>query len=199
MIEMSDTKKRIIEAAQKLFAENGYRTTTTRSIAKEAHVSELTLFRNFETKERLLSAVIDNMFDLGSFRSAAPIERTGILEEDLFSLVKLIRTNIRKRKDLYRLLLMEHSTNELVRDKLRVMPGSIKTMMVGIMGDILRPHARDDIDVETASVFFMSYFFRSEIFCMMVGEDPFHEVDDRRTREAIDIFLHGVLGREAVR
>jgi AcrR family transcriptional regulator len=44
----------ILEAAARLFGERGYRGTTTRHIAREAGVSEVTLFRQFGTKDALL-------------------------------------------------------------------------------------------------------------------------------------------------
>ena len=54
----TETKERILKAALKLFAANGYKGATTRAIAKEAGVSELTLFRSFKTKENLLNEVV---------------------------------------------------------------------------------------------------------------------------------------------
>jgi AcrR family transcriptional regulator len=44
----------ILEAAARLFEDRGYRGATTRLIAMEAGVSEVTLFRHFGTKEALL-------------------------------------------------------------------------------------------------------------------------------------------------
>jgi AcrR family transcriptional regulator len=47
-------RSHILEAAASLFGEHGYRGTTTRRIAFDAGVSEVTLFRIFGTKEELL-------------------------------------------------------------------------------------------------------------------------------------------------
>lgn len=44
----------ILEAAASLFGQHGYRGTTTRRIASDAGVSEVTLFRLFGTKDELL-------------------------------------------------------------------------------------------------------------------------------------------------
>lgn len=48
----------ILEAAARLFGDHGYRGATTRRIALEAGVSEVTLFRQFGTKEALLREAI---------------------------------------------------------------------------------------------------------------------------------------------
>ncbi len=53
-----DIQHRILEAAARVFAEGGFRGATTRRIAQEAGVNEITLFRHFGSKERLLLAAI---------------------------------------------------------------------------------------------------------------------------------------------
>ena len=54
------TKARLIEAALDLFAERGVTETTTKAVAERAQVNEVTLFRNFGNKYRLLLAVIED-------------------------------------------------------------------------------------------------------------------------------------------
>jgi AcrR family transcriptional regulator len=49
-----ESKERILEAAVRVFAEAGTRGATTRRIAEEAGVNEVTLFRHFGSKDRLL-------------------------------------------------------------------------------------------------------------------------------------------------
>ncbi len=57
---MEDTRERILQAAHAVFSTEGYRGATTRRIAAEAGVNEVTLFRLFETKEDLLAAAVDH-------------------------------------------------------------------------------------------------------------------------------------------
>ena len=54
------TKARLIEAALDLFAERGVTETTTKAVAERARVNEVTLFRNFGNKYRLLLAVLED-------------------------------------------------------------------------------------------------------------------------------------------
>jgi len=51
-------KKDILDAALKLFTENGARATSTKSIASEAETSEALIFKHFGTKEKLLEEII---------------------------------------------------------------------------------------------------------------------------------------------
>ena len=52
------TEQRILDAALKVFASEGYTGATTRKIAEEANVAEVTLFRKFQSKENLLREVL---------------------------------------------------------------------------------------------------------------------------------------------
>lgn len=55
-----DSRTRIVEAALRVFAETGYRGATTRRIAQEADVNEVTLFRHFGSKEELIRAALEH-------------------------------------------------------------------------------------------------------------------------------------------
>jgi len=52
----------LISAAARVFARDGLDGATTRAISREAGVNEVTLFRNFGTKERLIEAVVGSEF-----------------------------------------------------------------------------------------------------------------------------------------
>ncbi|MBW1921756.1 MAG: helix-turn-helix transcriptional regulator, partial [Deltaproteobacteria bacterium] len=52
-----DSKTRIIEAAKKLFAEQGYQKTTISEIAKVAGLSDAAIYEYFEGKEDLLLTI----------------------------------------------------------------------------------------------------------------------------------------------
>lgn len=53
-----DTKQKIIDASMHIFTERGYLKTSTKAIAKEASVSEMTLFRKFKTKQNLFETML---------------------------------------------------------------------------------------------------------------------------------------------
>jgi AcrR family transcriptional regulator len=52
------SRERILEAAGRVYAKHGFRGATTRLIANEAGVNEVTLFRTFGSKSALLQAVL---------------------------------------------------------------------------------------------------------------------------------------------
>src|SRR5260370_12547900 len=59
------TKQRILAAAELVFSRDGFHGATTREIAREAGVNEVTIFRHFHTREDLLRPTLE--------RGCAPI------------------------------------------------------------------------------------------------------------------------------
>ncbi len=64
----NETSKKIMKVALKLFSEQGYYPTTTKQIAEEAGVNELTIFRHFGSKRNLFQVtteyyVLDSKID----------------------------------------------------------------------------------------------------------------------------------------
>ena len=55
-----DRRQEILAAAMRLFAQKGFRGTTTRDLATQAEVNEAIIFRHFKTKEELYSAIIES-------------------------------------------------------------------------------------------------------------------------------------------
>ena len=53
-----ESKNRILAAAARVYAEHGFRGSTTRRIADVAGVNEVTLFRHFKSKEALLAQAL---------------------------------------------------------------------------------------------------------------------------------------------
>ena len=54
-----ERRRVLIDAALALFAQNGFRGTTTKEIAQAAQCSEATLFKHFATKEELYSSILE--------------------------------------------------------------------------------------------------------------------------------------------
>ncbi|MES2523962.1 MAG: TetR family transcriptional regulator [Gemmatimonadota bacterium] len=54
----TDTRARLLEATTRVYAQHGYAGATTRQIAKAAGVNEVTLFRQFHSKDALIDEAL---------------------------------------------------------------------------------------------------------------------------------------------
>ena len=59
-VSAAERRRQILQAATRLFAQRGFRGTTTRQIAEQVGMNEAILFRHFPQKEALSWAVIDS-------------------------------------------------------------------------------------------------------------------------------------------
>jgi len=113
-----ELRERILKAAADVYAASGFRGATTRRIAEHAGVNEVTLFRHFGSKTRLLQEAMS----CAGFVSAhcelpeAPVHPRAELAEwaarthaDLFAKRSLIRTAMGEIEERPDFLLTKHS------------------------------------------------------------------------------------------
>lgn len=80
---MKNTHERIIAASKELFEKKGFAATTTKEIANLAEVSEVTLFRHFETKRNLFDKTLHSCIHPYKLKSYLANDVTYDLEHDL--------------------------------------------------------------------------------------------------------------------
>ncbi|MEY2608341.1 MAG: hypothetical protein QOH31_6195 [Verrucomicrobiota bacterium] len=90
-------------AAGRILVRSGLKAATTRRIAAEAGLSEMTLFRRFGTKERLLSAVMDRLLLEETARVPIAQGTPGDLRTRLLECVKVQVTFINRNLPLIRI------------------------------------------------------------------------------------------------
>ena len=100
----SKARDRILNAAARVFARDGLGGATTRDIAKAAQVNEVTLFRHFGTKERLIATVIGQTFKP---QESTPIPHTGDLRSDLTAFARTYEAQLLANLPLVRTCLAE--------------------------------------------------------------------------------------------
>jgi AcrR family transcriptional regulator len=60
-LNAADRRRQLLNVAKRLFAQNGYKFTTTANIAKAANVTEPILYRHFRSKKNLFLEVINEI------------------------------------------------------------------------------------------------------------------------------------------
>jgi len=119
------TKERIIKSATKLFAEKGFSATTTAEIAKEAQISEATIFKYFKDKQTLLKEVFKQAYlillkEVALMPLVENIEKNKDLEplEFLHSIIQERFDFISKNVELIKILIIEVQYNKELHKQL---------------------------------------------------------------------------------
>lgn len=110
-------KKKVLTTALKLFANNGFHATTTAKIAKQAGVSEGTIYKYFSSKDDLLAKLLQPILMEIKHNFFSSLDD----KDDLTTLVGFIVTNrikfIEDNFDFIRVIFQEVLTGHLVDDK----------------------------------------------------------------------------------
>jgi AcrR family transcriptional regulator len=106
-IEDQTTKEKILESALRLFSQKGYLGATTREIAKEAGIAEVTLFRHFPSKEKLLEGVLKNYSFLPELKHLIPEIYHLKYEDALFLIIRTFLKTLFLRKDISKIMKTE--------------------------------------------------------------------------------------------
>ncbi len=99
------TRDRILEAAKGEFGERGIEAATTRGIAKRAGCNEVTLFRHFESRQKLLAAVVQDTS--AEFQKLCDCHEmfSGDLIEDLSHFAKVYDESLQRCEGMARALI----------------------------------------------------------------------------------------------
>jgi AcrR family transcriptional regulator len=101
-------RERLLAGAAAVFARDGLQGATTRAIAREAGVNEVTLFRLFQSKEKLLAAVVGQTFDDQPGPPAAALPGfSGDLRKDLAAYVEIYCARLTANLPLIRTMIGE--------------------------------------------------------------------------------------------
>jgi AcrR family transcriptional regulator len=192
------TKQLLLEATLKLISEKGYLGATTREIAQEAGVTELTLFRHFGTKERLFEALLRNHTFLPKLKELLP-ELDGLSYEDS---LKLIATrfllSLKERKSMVKIMYSEvtiypekikYLYNKFVED-LRL---TLASYFKGLQKNGLLRSVSPEMAAQLFLGILFSYFRTEEI---MREGGMRKQAMEKSIDEFVDIFMFGTMKNE---
>ena len=105
-----EIREQILESALEVFIENGYNKSTTQGIADAAAISEVTLFRYFDSKKEIFTESIEPILLSTLRKSMVEAKDLNPQEKLKYILTERLRIII-KHKDVIRLILMESEIN----------------------------------------------------------------------------------------
>lgn len=193
----AQTRTRILNAAQKLFASQGFDGTTTRDLAQAAGVAEGTLFRHFPNKKAILVEVatagwveiltdlLTELSEMGSYKAVAQVMRRRMW-------------NLQKNAEMMRVCFMEVQFHPDLRDR-------IQSEVINKMTDVAEAFfqtAMDkgiyrQMDAKLVAKVFLGMFAVAGFSDKTVMEPDATPQEMQQMAEGLaDIFLNGVLAKE---
>ena len=192
-----DTRTKILQAALKLFARQGYDGTTTKDLAKSAQVAEGTVFRHFTNKKAILIEVatagwVDILTDLlmelsemGSYKAVSQVMRRRML-------------NMRKNSDLMRVCFIEAQYHPELRDSIQAeVIDKMTDVAEAFFGTAMSKGIYRQMNPKIVAKVFLGIFaiagFSEET---ILDPDSSPQAMQEMAEGISDIFLRGVLNNE---
>ncbi|WP_026732808.1 TetR/AcrR family transcriptional regulator [Fischerella sp. PCC 9605] len=193
----AQTRSRILQAARRLFASQGFDGTTTRDLAQAAGVAEGTLFRHFPNKKAILVEVatagwveiltdlLTELSEMGSYKAVAQVMRRRMW-------------NMQKNADLMRVCFMEAQFHPDLRDR-------IQSEVIAKMTDVAEAFFQTAMDRGiyrqmdaklVAKVFLGMFAIAGFSHNTLMEPNAPPEKMQQMAEGLADIFLNGVLARE---
>ena len=187
-----ETRTRILEAAYRLFIENGYNATAMRAISKEAGVTVGAIYNHFHTKEDIWREVLQKKHPyheiIPLFLAAGGETNAEVVQSVAHGMVN----ELRKRPDLLNLMFIE-----IVEFQARHIPELFR-MILPEFGKLQGyfTNKRDklrNIPVETLVRSFVGLFFSFYVTEIFMKTSGYFMPDNDSLDQYIDLFLYGIL------
>ncbi len=167
-----DIRDRILEAAARVYALHGYRGATTRLIANEAGVNEVTLFRTFGSKDSLFEELARGQANAAVVAELP--ERPVHPERELTKWCRSVLDTLTQHRSFLRKSMSEMEERPLAAEAACKGPNCASEMLERYV-EALKTHrlAHPEGETETAISMFMSSLF-GDAMCreMMPGAFP---------------------------
>lgn len=194
-MKRKDTKDKILESALRLFSKKGYLGATTKEIAKEAGIAEVTLFRHFPSKAVLFEDTIKSYSFLFTLKGMLPELKEMDYRDALVEIARRFLNKLSERKDLIRIM---HAERHLY-------PSKVKEIYHNFIGEIFKTLASYfkylqgrkvlmDFNPEFGARAFMGMFFSYFNAREFLMRKRYRFADDNIViEEFVNIFVNGTL------
>lgn len=191
---MVSTEDKILDATIELLDNEGINGATTRKIASEAGVNEVTVFRKFKNKKRLLRAAKErgaNQF-LEELETLFDIDEVDDVEAYLMAIWKNASKKIDKRINLIRISMEEVRGIPLEDKVFPKISRLIKQHLAEYFQKLIDRGIVKDIDPDAAAMTIFSIVFHITIYGKIYEQYP-EETMEETMEKSLKIFLYGIL------
>lgn len=198
---MAVKDEEILKAAMKTIVREGYDGATTKLIADEAGINEVTLFRKFHSKENILQAVIMQQRDNALQALTSAFLGRGVHEDDKGNAPRIATTLtelgyrliefMKTRMDLMILLISEGRRKPSVAKVISSIPQDMIVQLRKLFEEQMRLKKIRDVDPQLAAVTFLGFLFYYSLMKELFNDKVIKE--NKGILEGfVDIFLNGV-------
>ncbi|GMU60549.1 MAG: hypothetical protein AMXMBFR34_23120 [Myxococcaceae bacterium] len=200
-MDATQTRERILDAADALFGELGFDVTTTRDIAERSGVNKALIHYHFGTKDDLLEALLEGYYaKLGEALTAALGRRKGLAAQ-VEDVLDAYADFLAEHRSFTRIVQREVASGRHVE---RVVQRTLPMFQLGMtwLDEALTGAPRDFDAVQVLTTVYgmvVTWFTYGEVLRQLSGKDPFAPAAlaarKRHVKKVVSLLLAEVEGR----
>lgn len=164
------TSDKLLSAAIDLMAEKGYHATTTKEIAAAAGVNEVTLFRHFGSKQKLLEAAFDRYHYGDEMTKLFKEKLEGELHPDLLLISRTYHTIMTRNRKMIMIGIREAGSIPGVDEQASRHPQKLKQLLTEYFTAMQQVgKIREDVNPELQALSFMWMNYGAFVTGMSTG------------------------------
>jgi AcrR family transcriptional regulator len=190
----------IVQAASSLFAEKGFRGTTTRELAAAVGVTEPVLYEHFRTKSDLYSAIIGEKAKEGIALLAALSDQYAETQDDegfFNALGNLVIEWYTEDATFVRLLLFSSLEGHELKDLFHERSHECFDLIAGCIERRIQSGAMRPVNSRMAARAFFGMIAHYALTGLLFGCAPFKESPKEVVAEMVGIFMRGIDNEES--
>jgi AcrR family transcriptional regulator len=191
--QAAQRRDQIIEAALRLFARQGFASTSTRQIAREAGITEGLIFHYFPSKEDLLSAVLESRYSyMQQLRQLLDHAADHPAAEVLTRLMTDWLATLRRETGISLVLFSEAQTNPRVGQTLDTfIDEAVGRLAAYLRNRIVAGELRADLPPETSARMVLWPCFLFFLTHHRLPDEQWEPQAQAFTHELMTVWLHG--------
>jgi AcrR family transcriptional regulator len=195
MARRKDARQSLLDAASELFCRDGYDGVSTRAIAKKAGVNEVTIFRLFGTKEKVLLAIMDRETDIRPRVPPEAYEPSGDVVSDMARFGTFMLEGMLRKAPILKLGMTEMHRRPALWKHISPAPETALELLQGYFDRAARKGLIRKVDSRLAATVFFSFFFRSMVMTTFLGRDMLLKMDEKAIHDFCSMFFEGLRKR----
>lgn len=192
MSDKLSTSERILKSALQLMRDKGFHMVSIKEIADLANVSEMTVFRHFETKKGVLEAAIKNNTVMPHFKHSLDQTIVNNLEEDLLNIAHLYLDLLEQNESICLIAVQERSSMPELADLISENTEQLKNYITSYFNVMQEEGKMSSVHSYTQASTFLATMFSYFISNALWGNQFINIEKEVFIKTSVQTFCQGV-------
>ncbi len=189
---MKSTSDKILQAALKLMEDHGYQSVSIKEIARQAEVSEMTVFRHFKNKMGVFESAVEKHSYIPCFEEIFMENIVWDLETDLTLIANSYFELMNQNKSIFLIAIQERNHFPELNQVITKHTTKLKELIVAYFTSMQERNLMKETNVEAQAIIFLTTLFGYFSSTSLWNDHFLHEWKEPFLMNTIYLFCKGL-------